>query len=103
MYPAAKHTRSFGDLLAHQIGVTSEPEFKLIEVGDEELCFTIANEAAWKQITSEEITTIARFTKNQVSMDLITDKIATNRADAKRQGMPYPDDPVTLVVASFNN
>ena len=32
MYPAIKITRSIGDLIAHQVGVTSEPDFLKIDV-----------------------------------------------------------------------
>jgi len=31
-YPGLSTTRSFGDLLAHHIGVTSEPSFKVINI-----------------------------------------------------------------------
>jgi hypothetical protein len=35
MYPGLSTTRSLGDLLAHQIGVTSEPSVKVINLSKE--------------------------------------------------------------------
>lgn len=33
-YPGISTTRSLGDLLAHNIGVTSEPSFKIINLSE---------------------------------------------------------------------
>jgi hypothetical protein len=35
MYPGLSTTRSLGDLLAHQIGVTSEPSIKIMNITKE--------------------------------------------------------------------
>ena len=40
MYPGLKTTRSIGDLLAHQIGVTSEPNFDSQQISSEK-CFVL--------------------------------------------------------------
>ena len=55
MYPGLTISRSLGDLIAHQIGVTSEPdiEIKKLEPGDR--FFTIASNGVWNHLQSDDV------------------------------------------------
>ena len=55
IYPGLKTTRSIGDLLAHQIGVTSEPEIKQIplQLGDKYMIVGV--DCLWEYFSCQEI------------------------------------------------
>ena len=46
LFPGARLSRSFGDILAHQVGVTAEPQISVVPVDTGDLSFTIVNENA---------------------------------------------------------
>jgi serine/threonine protein phosphatase PrpC len=57
MYPGLSTTRSFGDLLAHQIGVTSEPTIKIHKISKEqsERFIAIGTDGIWDHITADDL------------------------------------------------
>ena len=57
MYPGLSITRSLGDLLAHQIGVTSEPSIKIHKVTKEqcERFIAIGTDGIWDNMTAEDL------------------------------------------------
>ena len=57
MYPGLSTTRSLGDLLAHQIGVTSEPSIKIMNITKEqcERFIAIGTDGIWDNITGEDL------------------------------------------------
>ena len=61
MFPACPLSRTLGDVLAHQIGVTSEPEVVIvpIESGDS---FTVANEHFWNLLKPEDLSGLMGLT-----------------------------------------
>lgn len=56
-YPGLSMTRSLGDLLAHHIGVTSEPSFKVINLSESntERFFAIGTDGIWDNMTPTEV------------------------------------------------
>lgn len=55
MIPGCPFTRSFGDVLAHQIGVTSEPSVAIVPIDKNDAGFTVANENVWNLVTPEDL------------------------------------------------
>ena len=55
MYPGLTISRSLGDLIAHQIGVSSKPEiiYQQLEPGDR--FFTIASNGVWSHLQSDDV------------------------------------------------
>ena len=50
MFPGLTITRSLGDLLAHQIGVTSEPHIKIHDITQADRFMTIATDGVWRYL-----------------------------------------------------
>ena len=48
MYPGLPITRSLGDILAHHIGVTSEPNIVIKDLTGEEKFLTVATDGVWR-------------------------------------------------------
>jgi serine/threonine protein phosphatase PrpC len=57
-FPGISTTRSLGDLVAHHIGVTSEPTVKIINLTkyQAERYLAIATDGVWDNLTPEEVT-----------------------------------------------
>lgn len=55
MYPGLTISRSLGDLIAHQIGVTSEPEIYFYELQQSDRFFTIASDGVWNYLQPEDV------------------------------------------------
>ena len=61
-------TRSFGDELAHKIGVIVEPEIKEYVFLSEDKFFVIGSDGLWEYISSEECVNIVKdfYLKNDI-------------------------------------
>ena len=55
MYPGLPISRSLGDLLAHKIGVTSEPNIKIHEIAPMDKFLTIASDGVWRYLSAEDV------------------------------------------------
>ena len=55
MYPALTTSRSFGDLICHQIGVKSEPDIRIHEVLQHDKFFVMATNSLWEFLGPEEV------------------------------------------------
>ena len=55
MYPGLTISRSLGDLIAHQIGVSSEPEIEFHELAPGDRFFTIASNGVWNHLQSDDV------------------------------------------------
>jgi len=55
MYPGLTISRSLGDLIAHQIGVSSEPEIVIYELQQGDRFFTIASDGVWNHLQPEDV------------------------------------------------
>ena len=55
MYPGLSISRSLGDLLAHHIGVTSEPEVAIRDIEQGDKFLTIATDGVWSHLGAEDV------------------------------------------------
>ena len=55
MYPALSISRSIGDLISHQIGVTSEPEIRIHEILQHDKFFVLGSVSLWELLGPEEV------------------------------------------------
>jgi serine/threonine protein phosphatase PrpC len=55
MYPALGISRSFGDLISHQIGVCSEPEIRIHDILLHDKFFVIGSVSLWEHLGPEEV------------------------------------------------
>ena len=55
MYPGLQITRSLGDVLAHNIGVTSEPTVFIDDIKSEDKFITVATDGIWRNLGPQEI------------------------------------------------
>ena len=55
MYPGAKVTRSFGDFISHHIGVTSEPQIKMVDLSSNDKFFIVGSGGFWEALSIEEV------------------------------------------------
>ena len=78
MYPGLSISRSLGDLLAHHIGVTSEPEIVIRDIEQGDKFLTIATDGVWSHLGVEDVGEIvSEFALKDpgTTCDLITQKI----------------------------
>lgn len=55
MYPGLSISRSLGDILAHHIGVTSEPDIKIHEINPNDKFLAIASDGIWDNLGPDEV------------------------------------------------
>ena len=58
--PGLAMTRSFGDIIAHSVGVISQPEIKRYEFNGNEKFIILASDGIWEYITSQECVNIIK-------------------------------------------
>lgn len=78
MYPGLSISRSLGDLLGHHIGVTSEPNVRILELTSADLYILIGSEGIWSHLTYKEVGDIVtEFVKKDpgISCELLWQKI----------------------------
>lgn len=61
--PGLAVTRSFGDELAHQVGVTGVPEYLCVDLRDEDDFIILASDGVWDQMSSLEAAQYIDFQK----------------------------------------
>jgi len=91
-------SRSLGDSLFHRVGVTSDPEVVVRELGDYDEFIIIASDGVWEMLTSEEAVAIVHNCRAKNATQACVDLI--HAATAKWQVMEgaYRDD-ITAIVA----
>ena len=55
MYPGLSISRSLGDILAHHIGVTSEPDIKVQEITPNDKFLAIGSDGIWDNLGHDEV------------------------------------------------
>ena len=101
MYPGLSISRSLGDLLAHHIGVTSEPQVAVREIESGDKFMTIATDGVWSHLAPEEVGEIVGefgLKDAQTTCDLITQKIN----DICRQDNQDTED-ITFIISHIGN
>ena len=99
--PGLAMTRSFGDTLAHTVGVISEPEIKKYKFSGNEKFIVLASDGIWEQITNEECVNIIKdyYENNMDAIGAINSimKEAFNRW--KKNGEIIDD--ITIIIIFF--
>ena len=57
--PGLAVSRAFGDLLAHEVGVISEPDVATRELEDGDTLLVLASDGVWEHLTNQEVIDIA--------------------------------------------
>lgn len=57
--PGLAMSRSLGDLVAHDAGVSSEPEFKQYDIGPTDQFLVLASDGLWEFMTDQEVVDMA--------------------------------------------
>ena len=99
MYPGLTITRSLGDLLAHQIGVTSEPHVKIHDITQADRFITIATDGVWRYLQADDVNEIvSEFGMKDPgqSCELIGQKIK----DICQQDRQEMDD-ITMIISQL--
>ena len=99
--PGLAMTRSFGDTIAHSVGVISEPEIKKYEFSGNEKFIIIASDGIWEYITSEECVDIIKdFYEN--NMDAVG-AIHFIMEEAFNRWKKYDEiiDDITIIIVFF--
>ena len=81
MFPGLEVTRSFGDLLGHHIGVSSEPDVIVHDIKGEDLFMTIATESVWDALKP------ALLKENNVADTAVEPCADANESAAETQAM----------------
>ena len=98
-YPGLPITRSLGDVLAHHIGVTSEPSVVIRNLDSSEKFLTIATDGIWRYFNPTDIGEIVAESVLDgygASCDLITSKVYDLCVESGKD----PDD-ATIIITSL--
>ena len=99
--PGLAMTRSFGDTIAHSVGVISEPEIKRYEFNGNEKFIVLASDGIWEYITSEECVNIIKdfYEKNMDAIGAI--HYIMNEAFNRWKKYDEIIDDITIIVIFF--
>ena len=99
--PGLAMTRSFGDTIAHSVGVISEPEIKRYEFNGNEKFIVLASDGIWEYITSEECVNIIKdfYEKNMDAIGALNSLVTEAIKRWKKQDNKIED--ITAVVIFF--
>lgn len=78
-YPATPLSRSLGDVLAHQIGVTSEPSVLQVSIEAEDK-FSVASEQVWRSLTPNEIGKMIKTKPKDIKKEILEAIHAANKS-----------------------
>ena len=100
--PGLAMSRSFGDNLAHSVGVISEPEIKIFDFCGNEKFIVLASDGLWEYVDSDECVDIVKkfYEKNKNVKGALNElvNVALNRWKNEQE---YTDD-ITAIVAFFD-
>lgn len=96
--PGLAMSRSLGDRVVHSVGVSSEPEFVLIEPDSSRDCVMVAgSDGLWEFISDKEAVEMALVARTPEEAVLTLISIARARWKREEQAI----DDVTVIVAEF--
>jgi hypothetical protein len=81
MYPGMAFSRSFGDVISHKIGVTSEPSIEIMDTSDDDLSITIASEEVWSFVTPDDISKLTITSTDTAICDAIVAKALKKKSN----------------------
>lgn len=96
--PGLAMSRALGDVLAHQVGVTSEPDHTVVELTPQDRFIILASDGVWEFISSKEAVDIAaQYETAEESCRQLVDE-AYQRWLTEEEGVV---DDITAVVVKF--
>ena len=98
-YPGLSTTRSLGDLLAHHIGVTSEPSVRIVNMSTQlsERFIAIATDGIWDNMSAEDL--VENINEHGMKQIGQGSEYVSNKARDLCQGDKIPLDDMTLVIS----
>lgn len=96
--PGLAMSRAIGDVLAHQVGVASEPEHSTVELTDQDQFMILASDGVWEFISSKEaVDIVCQYDSAEESCRQLVDE-AYQRWLTEEEGVV---DDITAVVVRF--
>ncbi|PNH12405.1 putative protein phosphatase 2C 64 [Tetrabaena socialis] len=96
--PGLAMSRALGDVLAHQVGVTSEPDHSVMELTPQDKFIVLASDGVWEFISSKEaVDIVAQFDSAEEACRQLVDE-AYQRWLTEEEGVV---DDITAVVVRF--
>ncbi|GFR39840.1 hypothetical protein Agub_g335 [Astrephomene gubernaculifera] len=96
--PGLAMSRALGDVLAHQVGVTSEPDHTVMELTPQDKFIVLASDGVWEFISSKEaVDIIAQYDSAEEACRQLVDE-AYQRWLTEEEGVV---DDITAVVVRF--
>ena len=100
--PGLAMSRSFGDNLAHSVGVISEPEIKIFDFCGNEKFIVLASDGVWEYVDSDECVDIVKnyYENDKDAIGALNElvKVAFTRWEKEQE---YTDD-ITAIVVFFD-
>ena len=101
--PGLAMTRSFGDTIAHSVGVISEPEIKRYDFTGNEKFIIIASDGIWEYISSEEcVNIVKKFYENNLDAVGAINAIIKEAFNRWQKFDEIIDD-ITAIIIFFDN
>ena len=101
--PGLAMTRSFGDSIAHTVGVISEPEIKRYDFTGNEKFIIIASDGIWEYISSEEcVNIVKKFYENNLDAVGAINAIIKEAFNRWQKFDEIIDD-ITAIIIFFDN
>ncbi|GIL82012.1 hypothetical protein Vretimale_1575 [Volvox reticuliferus] len=96
--PGLAMSRALGDVLAHQVGVTSEPDHSVMELTPQDKFIVLASDGVWEFISSKEaVEIVAQYDSAEEACRQLVDE-AYQRWLTEEEGVV---DDITAVVVRF--
>ena len=100
--PGLSISRSFGDVIAHTVGVISEPEIKTFIYNGSEKFMILASHEFWKIINSEESVEIVKeFYENNMDAIGALNKLALEILKKCENENKSINEDITIIIVFF--
>jgi len=100
--PGLAMSRSFGDDVAHTVGVTSEPEILEYHFQDADRMLILATDGVWEFLSSEDVSQMVCESVSKYDLHTIAHNIAKKSHKLWRKYEPVVDD-ISLVIVDLSS
>ena len=103
-YPGLAVSRSLGDFVAKNIGVSYEDDIIDIQIGKDDMCIVIGSDGLWDHLTEEEVATIvSKYYDSKNNEDASNELVNEARRRYELNGNYIDDVSVIIVFLYYNN
>jgi len=98
MYPGLSISRSIGDLIAHKVGVTSQPNVSIVDLKQEDKFLVVGSDGIWDYVSPEDMVDLLNeysFRDSGMATELICQKVKDACAIDKL-------DDMTVIISIIN-